>query len=261
MDLQVKGLKAGYDKTIIIDGMDVQISPGAITALIGSNGCGKSTLLKTICRILSPMGGNILLDGRDIYTQSTRELATKMAILPQNPNAPRGLTVRELVSYGRSPHKQGIFRHTTAKDKEIIDWALTETNMMQFENRAIDNLSGGQRQRAWIAMAVAQDTEVLFLDEPTSFLDIAHQMEVLQLITRLNQNFGKTFVMVLHELNQAARFADYIIAMKDGRIRFQGNPQEVLNQDMLLDVFGVDGEIIEDPRTGRPFCIPYLRNS
>ena len=177
MKLTIEHLKAGYDSVVIIDDLSLAIPEGKITALIGANGCGKSTLLKTICRIQPRLGGRVLLDGADVHEADPRALAKSIAILPQNPTAPEGLTVRELVSYGRAPYKTSFFSRTTAKDREMIDWALTETNMMEFQHRPIGAMSGGQRQRAWIAMAIAQDTEILFLDEPTSFLDVAHQME------------------------------------------------------------------------------------
>lgn len=261
MELEARELSAGYDETAIIKDLDLQIQPQKITALIGANGCGKSTLLKTICRILSPLGGSVLLDGEAIHKKNSRELAKALAILPQHPSAPGSLTVRELVGYGRAPHLSGLFSKGTAEDTRIIQWALEETNMAQLADMPIDTLSGGQRQRVWIAMAIAQDTDILFLDEPTSFLDVAHQMEVLQLVEHLNRRYQKTFVMVLHELNQAARFADYLIAMKAGQLRFAGTPEEVLTKEMLDDVFGIDAEIMADPRTGRPLCIPYSKKS
>lgn len=257
MQLETKNLVAGYDRAVIIDGMNLTIPAGKVTALIGANGCGKSTLLKTICRIQPALGGSVLLDGEDIHAADSRELAKKLAILPQNPTAPAGLTVRELVSYGRSPHRACLFARTTKEDVRLIDWALAETGMEEYADRSISALSGGQRQRAWIAMAIAQDTEILFLDEPTSFLDVSHQMDILSLVRHLNDAYGKTIIMVIHELNMAARYADHLIAMREGEIRAEGAPEETFTQEMLREVFGIDAEILPDPRTGRPTCIPY----
>ena len=260
MKLTIEHLKAGYDSVVIIDDLSLAIPEGKITALIGANGCGKSTLLKTICRIQPRLGGCVLLDGEDVHEADPRALAKSIAILPQNPTAPEGLTVRELVSYGRAPYKTSFFSRTTAKDSEMIDWALTETNMMEFQHRPIGAMSGGQRQRAWIAMAIAQDTEILFLDEPTSFLDVAHQMEVLRLVQHLNEAYGKTIVMVLHELNQAARFAHCLVGMCRGQLLYCGTPKEVFHKEMLHRVFHIDAELMSDPRTGKPMCIPYCVN-
>ena len=260
MELKARHLKAGYDKNIIIEDMNLTVPAHKVTALIGANGCGKSTLLKTLCRIQPPLGGEVLLDGRSIFAEDSRQLAKKLAILPQNPQAPAGLTVRELVNYGRAPHRARFFARTTQEDRRMVDWALQETDMAAFADRPIEALSGGQRQRAWIAMAIAQDTEILFLDEPTSFLDVAHQMDVLTLVRHLNTAYGKTIVMVIHEINEAARFADYLIAMKHGTLLYEGTPDEVFTKEMLADVFGIDAELLRDPRTDRPHCIPYVRD-
>lgn len=259
MELEARNLKAGYDGAVIIENMNLKIPAGKVTSLIGANGCGKSTLLKTICRIQPALGGEVLLDGTSIAETDSRELARRLAILPQHPTAPAGLSVRELVGYGRAPYRSKLFARTTKEDKRIVDWALEETDMMDFAERPIEALSGGQRQRAWIAMAIAQDTELLFLDEPTSFLDVAHQMEVLDLVRHLNEAYNKTVVMVIHELNQAARSSDHLLAMKAGELRYEGSPKEVLTQEMLAEVFGIDAEILEDPRAGSPYCIPYAR--
>lgn len=226
MELKARHLKAGYDKNVIIEDMNLTVPAHKVTALIGANGCGKSTLLKTLCRIQPPLGGEVLLDGRSIFAEDSRQLAKKLAILPQNPQAPAGLTVRELVNYGRAPHRARFFARTTNEDRRMVDWALQETDMAAFADRPLEALSGGQRQRAWIAMAIAQDTELLFLDEPTSFLD------VLTLVRHLNSAYGKTIVMVIHE---------------------------VFTEAMLADVFGIGAELLRDPRTGRPHCIPYRR--
>lgn len=260
MELTARHLKAGYDKNVIIEDMNLTVPAHKVTALIGANGCGKSTLLKTLCRIQPPLGGEVLLDGRSIFAEDSRQLAKKLAILPQNPQAPAGLTVRELVNYGRAPHRARFFARTTQEDRRMVDWALQETDMTAFADRPIEALSGGQRQRAWIAMAIAQDTEILFLDEPTSFLDVAHQMDVLTLVRHLNTAYGKTIVMVIHEINEAARFADYLLAMKHGTLLYEGTPDEVFTKEMLADVFGIDAELLRDPRTDRPHCIPHVRD-
>ena len=190
MELSARHLKAGYDKNVIIENMNLDVPAHKVTALIGANGCGKSTLLKTLCRIQPPLGGEVLLDGRSIFSEDSRELAKKVAILPQNPMATAGLAVRELVNYGCAPHRSRYFARTTQEDKRMVEWALQETDMTAFADRPVEALSGGQRQRAWIAMAIAQDTEILFLDEPTSFLDVAHQMDVLTLVRHRNTAYG-----------------------------------------------------------------------
>ena len=238
--------------------VSLTVPQGTVCAIIGPSGCGKSTLLKTLCRIQPPLGGEVLLDGRSIFSEDSRELAQKVAILPQNPMAPAGLTVRELVNYGRAPHRSRFFARTTQEDKRMVEWALQETDITAFADRPVEALSGGQRQRAWIAMAIAQDTEILFLDEPTSFLDVAHQMDVLTLVRHLNTAYGKTIVMVIHEINEAARFADYLLAMRHGTLLYEGTPEEVFTKEMLADVFGIDAELLRDPRTDRPYCIPYV---
>lgn len=189
--IEVRSLQAGYDDNIVIDELNLTIPKGSITALIGANGCGKSTLLKTICRILQPMGGSVYLDGRSIHERNTAELAREMAILPQQPTAPQGLTVRELVAYGRSPYRSGLWGRLSSKDREMIDWALSATGLTSLADQSIDQLSGGQRQRAWIAMAVAQDTDIVFLDEPTSFLDIAHQLEIMKVVSAYTARKGR----------------------------------------------------------------------
>lgn len=257
MSLELKHITTGYNNKAIIRDLNLSIPEGKITSLIGANGCGKSTLLKTICRIIEPMGGEVLLDGQNMHAMDSRALAKRVAILPQNPSAPGALTVRELVMYGRAPHKSSLFSRSTKEDREMVEWALKETDLWEYADREISNMSGGQRQRAWIAMAIAQDTDILFLDEPTSFLDVSHQMDVLHMVEELNKKYGKTIVMVIHELNEAARFSDYLVAMRQGCILYQGKPHEIFHNEMLKDVFGIDATIMNDPRTNRPFCIPY----
>jgi iron complex transport system ATP-binding protein len=254
--LSTEQLSIGYGERLIVKNLSVEIPDKKITTIIGPNGCGKSTLLKAITRIISHQTGNILLDGKDISKVNTKILAKQMAILPQTPESASGLTVGELVSYGRFPYQKG-FGRLTKKDYEVIDWALEVTGTIDFKFRPVDALSGGQRQRVWIAMALAQETEIIFLDEPTTYLDMAHQLEVLELLQKLNLEQERTIVMVLHDLNQAARFADHIIALKDGEIVKAGNCEEVISHKVLKKVFNIDSVIGHDPRTGKPMCVTY----
>jgi iron complex transport system ATP-binding protein len=249
-------LSIGYGEQPIVKNLSVQIPDRKITTIIGPNGCGKSTLLKAVTRIISHQSGNVILDGENITKENTKTLAQKMAILPQTPESASGLTVGELVSYGRFPYQTG-FGRLTKKDYEVIDWALEVTGTLDYKFRPVDALSGGQRQRVWIAMALAQETEIIFLDEPTTYLDMAHQLEVLELLQKLNEEQGRTIVMVLHDLNQAARFADYIIALKDGEIVKAGNYEDVITRDVLMKVFNIDAVIGRDPRTDKPMCVTY----
>ena len=249
-------VKIGYGDTTIINNLDVEVPDGKVTSIIGPNGCSKSTLLKALSRLLSIKEGAIHLDGKSIHAQSTKEIAKKIAILPQSPEVADGLTVGELVSYGRFPHQKG-FGRLTAEDKKEIDWALSVTGTSEFRHRSINDLSGGQRQRVWIAMALAQRTDIIFLDEPTTYLDICHQLEILELVQKLNKEQGCTIVMVLHDINQAIRFSDHLIAMKDGNIVANGTTQEVLTKDNLEKVFNIDVVLDEDPRTGKPLLVTY----
>jgi iron complex transport system ATP-binding protein len=254
--LYTDSINIGYDDRLIVKNLSVEIPDKKITTIIGSNGCGKSTLLKAITRIISHQSGSVILDGKDILKENTKMLAKKMAILPQTPEGTVGLTVGELVSYGRFPYQKG-FGRLTKKDYEVIDWALEVTGTKDFKFRTIDALSGGQRQRVWIAMALAQETEIIFLDEPTTYLDMAHQLEVLELLQKLNVEQERTIVMVLHDLNQAARFADYIVALKDGQVVKAGSCEEVINKEVLRKVFNINAEIGRDPITKKPMCITY----
>ncbi|MFC5467406.1 ABC transporter ATP-binding protein [Cohnella suwonensis] len=254
--LNTNQLSLAYGSRQIVQGLNLQVPDGMITALVGSNGSGKSTILKSMARILTPTGGGVYLDGKLIHRQPTKEVAKQLAILPQNPSAPEGLTVRELVAFGRYPHQKG-FGNLTAEDRRMIDWALEATGMSAFADRSVDHLSGGQRQRGWIAMALAQGTEVLLLDEPTTFLDMAHQMEVMNLLEKLNKEQQRTIVMVVHDLNHAARFSQHLVALKAGTVLYEGPPEEVMTCDMLREVFNIDADIIPDPRTGAPLCLPY----
>ncbi|WP_251550483.1 ABC transporter ATP-binding protein [Neobacillus muris] len=254
--LYTEDLNIGYGERLIVKNLSVTIPDRKITTIIGPNGCGKSTLLKAITRIISQQSGTVVLDGKDISKENTKILARKMAILPQTPESARGLTVGELVSYGRFPYQKG-FGSLTKKDYDVIDWALEVTGTMDFKFRPVDALSGGQRQRVWIAMALAQETDIIFLDEPTTYLDMAHQLEVLELLQKLNIEQERTIVMVLHDLNQSARFADYLIALKDGRIVKAGDCEEVMTHDVLKEVFQIDAQIGRDPRTNKPMCLTY----
>lgn len=254
--LYTEDLSIGYGDNIIVKDMDIQIPDKKITAIIGANGCGKSTLLKAMTRIISSKSGSVMLDGTSISAENTKTLARKLAILPQAPDSTQTLTVGELVSYGRFPYQKG-FGRLTKKDREVIDWALNVTNTMTYKYKSVDALSGGQKQRVWIAMALAQETEIIFLDEPTTYLDMAHQLEVLELLQHLNKTEGRTIVMVLHDINQAARFADYMIALKDGSVVKAGTCEQVVCPLVLQEVFQVDASIGLDPRTNKPMCITY----
>lgn len=257
--LQTQALTLAYDSTPIIEGLDLAIPSGRITALVGPNGCGKSTLLRGMARLLTPRGGAVYLDGKLIFKLPTKELARRLGILPQSPTAPEGLTVRELVAQGRYPH-QHWFQQWSHEDEHMTARALQITGMTALADRPVDALSGGQRQRAWIAMTLAQNTAIILLDEPTTFLDMAHQIEVLQLLQRLNHE-GRTIVLVVHDLNLAARYAHHMIALRDGRVVTAGLPAEVMTPQMLREVFHVEADIIPDPRNGVPVCLPYAVHS
>lgn len=254
--LSADRISVGYYDSLVIDGLQVTIPEKKITTIIGPNGCGKSTLLKAISRLLKTKKGTVYLDGKEIHSLPTKEIAKKMAILPQTAEAPAGLTVFELVSYGRYPHKKGM---GTLKKEDIdqIMWALEVTGLSQFKDRPLDALSGGQRQRAWIAMSLAQDTEILVLDEPTTYLDLAHQLDVLILLKELNEKEGRTIVMVLHDLNHASRFSDYMIAMKDGKIVTEGPPETVMTSENLERVFEIKAVLTGCPYSNHPICLSY----
>lgn len=254
--LQTSGLHIHYGERKIIKNVDLVIPDKKITSIIGPNGCGKSTLLKAMTRIIPYQSGSVIFDGKEIAQEKTKQLARKMAILPQTQETTNGLTVGELVSYGRFPHQSG-FGNLTKHDNEVIDWALEVTSTIQYKYQSVDALSGGQRQRVWIAMALAQETDIIFLDEPTTYLDMAHQLEVLELLKELNQEQACTIIMVLHDLNQAARFSDYMIALKDGVVIKTGTGNEVIHHDVLRQVFNIDAVIGNDPRTNKPICITY----
>lgn len=257
--LTVSGLSAGYGETVILDRLDFDVPPGRITAIVGANACGKSTLLRTMSRLLSPRHGSVLLDGKSIHRMPSRQLARLLGLLPQSPVAPEGITVADLVSRGRHPHLGLLSRWTRADDKAVAA-ALQMTKTAELADRAVDELSGGQRQRVWIAMALAQETDLLLLDEPTTFLDISHQIEVLDLLTDLNRTRGTTIVMVLHDLNLAARYADNLVAMAEGRLHVSGRPEEVLTEQNVRHVFALESRIITDPISGRPMMLPIGRH-
>jgi len=253
------GLSAGYGEATVLDGLDLAIPPGKITVIVGANACGKSTLLRTLSRLLPARKGTVLLDGKSIHRLPSRALARTLGLLPQSPIAPEGIAVSDLVSRGRHPH-QGIFSRWRRQDDEAVAAALAATKTEDLAERPVDELSGGQRQRVWIAMALAQETDLLLLDEPTTFLDISHQIEVLDLLTDLNQTRGTTVVMVLHDLNLAARYADHLVAMADGRLHVAGPPEAVLTEDNVRQVFGLQSRIVTDPTSGRPTMLPIGRH-
>ena len=257
--LTATALSAGYGDSLILDGLDLAVPPGRITAIVGANACGKSTLLRAMSRLLLPRSGQVLLDGKSVHRMPSRELARTLGLLPQSPIAPEGITVVDLVSRGRHPH-QGLFARWTQEDDEAVAAALSATRTAELAERPVDELSGGQRQRVWIAMALAQRTNILLLDEPTTFLDIAHQIEVLDLLTDLNHESGMTIVMVLHDLNLAARYADTLVAMAAGRLHVSGSPEEVLTEDTVQHVFGLECRIVTDPTSGRPTMLPIGRH-
>ncbi|QTD41853.1 ABC transporter ATP-binding protein [Sporosarcina sp. Te-1] len=254
--IQVDNIQVGYGDKLILEDLSVTIPAGQITTIIGPNGCGKSTLLKAIARVLQVHSGAVYLDGKAIHQTASKEIAKKLAILPQTADAPAGLTVRELIMYGRFPH-QSFFGKTSSQDQKMVDWALEATNLQPFAGRPIEALSGGQRQRVWIAMALAQDTDILVLDEPTTYLDMAHQLDVLELLKQLNAAKQKTIVMVLHDVNHASRFSHYLIAMRDGNIITEGKASEVMTAGHLREIFDIQPFFTQCPISGNPICLSY----
>jgi iron complex transport system ATP-binding protein len=253
--LAAENITLGYGGRVIVDGLSVDIEPGLITTVIGPNGCGKSTLLRGLGRLLRPNAGRVLLDGKAIATMKTRDVARIVGMLPQTPVAPEGLTVADLVARGRHPH-QSWLRQWSADDETEVAHALAQTGVSELADRTLDELSGGQRQRAWISMALAQGTDILLLDEPTTYLDLAHSLEVLDLVDRLHDDLGRTVVMVLHDLNLAIRYSDRLIVMREGRIVAQGAPSEVIDTELLRTVFGLRAEVHTDPVSERPMIVP-----
>ncbi|MFT4259060.1 ABC transporter ATP-binding protein [Microbacterium sp.] len=252
--LLAEAVTIGYDRRTISDGLTVGIPEGSFTAIIGPNGCGKSTLLRAFARVLEPTSGRVLLDGESIRTRKSKALARELGLLPQSSIAPDGIRVADLVGRGRSPH-QSLLQQWRLSDEEAVHDALAATHLLEHSDRLVDELSGGQRQRVWVAMLLAQQTPTMLLDEPTTFLDIAHQYELLELLRQLHEE-GKTVVTVLHDLNQAARYATHMIVMKDGDAVAVGAPSDVLTADLLREVFGLAALVIEDPVTGTPLVVP-----
>ncbi|MEW9502521.1 ABC transporter ATP-binding protein [Jeotgalibacillus marinus] len=254
--LETKSLTLSYGDTIIIDDLDIAIPKKAITVFIGSNGCGKSTILRSLARLLKPQSGSILIEQDSISKLPTKEIARRLAILPQGPIAPEGLTVLQLVKQGRYPY-QTWYRQWSEEDEELVNRALQATGMKELADRLVDSLSGGQRQRAWIAMTLAQDTDIILLDEPTTYLDLTHQIEILDLLFELNENEGRTIVMVLHDLNLAFRYSHHLIAIKDKKVFAYGKPEQMINPKLVKDVFNMNCDVTADPLFGTPMCIPH----
>ncbi|MFE7110143.1 ABC transporter ATP-binding protein [Streptomyces sp. NPDC057575] len=255
--LAARGVTVGYGGRTVIDALDVTIPSGVITTIIGPNGCGKSTLLRTLTRLLKPSGGTVVLDGEDIGRLRTRDVAKKLGLLPQAPVAPEGLTVADLVARGRHPH-QSWLRQWSSDDAGVVERALAMTGVSELADRPVDSLSGGQRQRVWISMTLAQGTDLLLLDEPTTYLDLAHAIDVLDLVDDLHES-GCTVVMVLHDLNLATRYSDNLIVMREGSVLAQGHPREVINAELLREAFGLHATVIDDPVGGRPLIVPIGR--
>jgi iron complex transport system ATP-binding protein len=253
--LETRSLTLAYGDQRIIDNLDFTVPEGRITVLIGANGSGKSTLLRSMARLLKPLSGSVLLDGKDIFRSPTKETARKLAILPQGPAAPEGITVLQLVKQGRYPY-QSWMQQWSAEDERYVREALEATRMTPFAERAVDALSGGQRQRAWIAMTLAQGTKTVLLDEPTTYLDLTHQIEILDLLFELNEREGRTIVMVLHDINLACRYAHHLVAVKDRGIYAQGEPERIVTAEMIRNVFQLEAHIMNDPIYGTPFCLP-----
>ena len=254
--IRVKNLSVAYEDNLIIDRMNLTIPKGKISIIIGANGCGKSTLLKTIARIIKPKNGDIFINTNNIRHQKEKSLATQVAFLPQGPVCPSGLTVKELVVFGRFPH-QKMIGGLKSHDKDIIQWAIEETGLKEFADKPVENLSGGQRQRAWIAMTLAQETDIIMLDEPTTYLDMSYQLEILEVLERLNKQKSITIVIVLHELNHACRFAGNIIGLKQGKVICEGVPKDVITKESLKQIYGIDVTLQQNEEKGYPICVDY----
>jgi len=257
--LSAERLTLSYGDRTIVDGLDLEIPPGRITAIVGANGCGKSTLLRALARLISPREGQVILDGKALHGRPTKEIARTLGLLPQSPIAPEGIAVADLVGRGRHPH-QKLLARWSSHDYEVVARALASTGIEDLADRSVDELSGGQRQRAWIAMALAQETDILLLDEPTTFLDVAHQVEVLDLLTDLNRDRGTTIVMVLHDMNLAARYADHLFALRAGGVVASGAPGEVMTSELIREVFDLDALVVPDPVSGSPIVLPRGRH-
>jgi iron complex transport system ATP-binding protein len=257
--LAAKAVTLSYGDRPVVESLDVAVPPGRVTVIVGANACGKSTLLRALARLLRPDAGQVVLDGRDLHRLPTREVARVLGLLPQAPSAPEGIVVADLVARGRHPHQRMLGRWSAADDLAVAE-ALAATATAGVADRAVDELSGGQRQRVWIAMALAQQTDVLLLDEPTTYLDVNHQVEVLDLLADLNRTRGTTVVMVLHDLNLAARYADHVVALKDGRIVAEGAPSDVVTEELVEDVFGLTCRVVPDPVSHTPLVVPVGRH-
>jgi iron complex transport system ATP-binding protein len=251
-------LRLTYDSVVVAEELDVQIPRGELTMIIGPNGCGKSTLLKALARMLRPTRGSVLLDGSDIHSESTKAVARRLGLLPQSPIAPEGITVADLVSRGRYPY-QRLLRQWSRDDEVIVNDSMTATGVLQFSQRAVDELSGGERQRVWLAMVLAQQTGTLLLDEPTTYLDLAHQLDVLELCAAIKSSRAMTVVVVIHELNLAIRYADHLIVMKEGRIQAVGAPHDIVTEELIEQTFALPCRIVDDPETGKPMVVPRVR--
>jgi iron complex transport system ATP-binding protein len=247
-----------YEGNVVVHGVSVAIPPGKVTVIIGPNGCGKSTLLKALARVLKPLSGTVLLDGKSIHRSDTREVARKVGLLPQTATAPEGLTVEDLVARGRYAH-QSWFNQWTPDDEAAVERALAQTQLTELRHRAVDDLSGGQRQRAWIAVTLAQNPPLMLLDEPTTYLDISHRLEVLDLLADLNDHDRRTVVMVLHDIGEACRYADHVIGMRNGKILMHGPAVEVVTKESMLALFDLGCEVVSDPQTGTPLVVPFDR--
>jgi iron complex transport system ATP-binding protein len=257
--LEASHLCLAYDKVVVADDLSITVPKGQITCIVGANACGKSTLLRALARLLKPMAGTVLLDGQAIHRLPTREVATRLGILPQQPIAPDGITVADLIGRGRYPHQKWL-RQWRDEDERIVNWAMELTATTAIATRPVDELSGGQRQRVWIAMTLAQGTPLMLLDEPTTFLDLAHQVEVLDLLVDLNRREGRTIVLVLHDLNQAARYSHHLIALKQGRVVATGEPAEVITEELVKEVFDLSCQVVADPVSGTPMVVPIGRH-
>jgi ABC-type cobalamin/Fe3+-siderophores transport system ATPase subunit len=256
MSLGGRNLTLGYQNKLIASELNIEIPSGSFTAIIGPNGCGKSTLLSTLCRLLKPRHGEVYLNGKAIASYPTKEVARQIGLLPQSAIAPEGITVIDLVSRGRYPH-QSFLKQWNEADQSAIDYAMRVTGVTDLADRLVDELSGGQRQRVWIAMVLAQDTPLIMLDEPTTYLDITHQIELLELFSALNQRTGRTIVAVLHDINHACRYASHLIALNKGAIVAKGNPSEIITPQLIKTVFNLDSVVISDPVTGTPLIVPH----
>ena len=260
MKLAADDLVLSYGATPIVDHVSLHIPEGKVSAFLGPNGSGKSTIFRALARLLRPRHGTVVIDGAAIGSMTTKQVARKLAILPQQPVTPESITVEDLVWYGRHPHRKPLVA-SGAADREAVEWAIRATQLEGLRAHPVDALSGGQRQRAWIALALAQDTSILLLDEPTTFLDLSHQLEVLELCAELNREQGKTVVMVLHDVNLAAEYCDHLFVIKNGQVFTQGSPEEVLTCELIRDVFDVDTQVIPHPVSGRPLCIPSAKKT